>query len=160
MPGRIARTQTAVRVADFLATREGKAHLSNYGWAPGMPIVMTQPTESLNEAMGMASIHGRAVLIAMLDPQTKELHMLHVTVPQITLKVTKACADRLTMGEFFQRLSTATIAEFRVKFWKHTAVAHKIPTCPGMQPQNTASTRYPLPTLRHTSAPIAASYSR
>ncbi|MFK0085388.1 hypothetical protein [Glutamicibacter sp. NPDC090743] len=155
MPGRIVRTQTAVRVADFLATREGKAHLSNYGWAPGMPIVMTQPTESLNDAMGMASIHGRAVLIAMLDPQTEALLMLYITPPQVALKVTKACADRLTMGEFFQRLSSATIAEFRVKFWNHTAVAHKIPTCTAMQSQNTtAATRYALPTRRHAAIPL------
>ena len=59
MPGRIARTQTAVRVADFLATREGKAHLSELWMEPGMPIVMTQPNESLTDAMGMVSIHGR-----------------------------------------------------------------------------------------------------
>ncbi|WP_334122138.1 hypothetical protein [Glutamicibacter sp.] len=158
MPGRIARTRTAVRVADFLATREGKAHLSNYGWAPGMPIVMTQPSEPLNDAMGMVSIHGRAALIAMLDPQTEELLMLHITAPQAALKVAKVCADRMTMGEFFQRLALETIAEFRVKFWKYTAIAHKIPTCTAMQSQNaTAPARYSLPTRRHSVTPLTTS---
>ena len=144
MPGRIVRTQTATRVANLLATREGKAHLSLYGWVPGMPIVMTQPTETFNDAMGMVSIHGRAVLVAMLDPQTEELHILHVTTPQAALKVTKACADRLTTAEFFNRLTTETIAEFRVKFWKHTAVAHKIPACVAMQSRKTAIPRATL----------------
>lgn len=155
MPGRIIRTQTAVRVADFLATREGKAYLSNYGWGPGMPIVMTQPTESLNDAMGMASIHGCAVLVAMLDPGTEELHMLHITTPQVALKVTTACPDKITMGEFFERLATETVVEFRVKFWKHTAVAHKIPTCTAMQSQNTAAARYSLPARRRVVELIA-----
>ncbi|MGV2855166.1 hypothetical protein ACNPON_00180 [Glutamicibacter sp. AGC13] len=160
MPGRIARTRTAVRVADFLATREGKSHLSDYGWAQGMPIVMTQPAESLNDAMGMASIHGRAVLVAMLDPRTEELHMMHVTVPQAVLKVTKACADRLTMEEFFERLATELIAEFRVKFWKNTAVAHKIPACPAMQSRTISQARYPLPERCHAEAPVAADTSQ
>ncbi|UTM45889.1 hypothetical protein [Glutamicibacter mysorens] len=160
MPGRIVRTRTAVRVADFLATREGKAHLSDYGWAQGMPIVMTQPAETLNDAMGMASIHGRAVLVAMLDPQTEELHMMHVTVPQAALKVTKACADRLTMGEFFERLATELIAEFRVKFWKNTAVAHKIPACPAMQSRTTSSARYPMPAHQSGAERVAAGTSR
>lgn len=160
MPGRIVRTRTAVRVADFLATREGKAHLSSYGWAQGMPIVMTQPSESLNDAMGMVSIHGRAVLVAMLDPQTEELLMLHITPPQTALKVAKVWSDQLTMGEFFQRLGTENVGEFRVKFWKHTAVAHQIPTCPAMQSQNTtAATRYPLPTRRHAATPLTTGAS-
>ncbi|MGP5581679.1 hypothetical protein ACTXOF_14290 [Glutamicibacter arilaitensis] len=106
---------------------------------------MTQPAESLNDSMGMVSLHGRAVLIAMLNPQTEELLMAHVTTPQVALTVTKAATDRLTMGEFFEHLTTKSIAEFRVKFWKHTAVAHKIPTCTAMRSANTAAARYPLP---------------
>ncbi len=148
MPGRVFRTQTAVRVADFLATREGKAHLSNYGWAPGMPIVMTHSVESLNDAMGMVSIHGCAVLVAMLAPQTGELHLLHVTTPQPALKVVKLCEDTRTMGEFFDHFTTESIAEFRVKFWKYSAVAHKIPTCASMHSQNAVATRYSLTSHR------------
>ncbi|MFJ5149943.1 hypothetical protein ACIP6D_17295, partial [Glutamicibacter sp. NPDC088455] len=105
-------------------------------------------------------IHGRAVLVAMLDPQTEELHMMHVTVPQAALKVTKACADRLTMGEFFERLATELIAEFRVKFWKNTAVAHKIPACPAMQSRTTSPTRYPMPAHQHGAERVAAGTSR
>ena len=119
---------------------------------------MTQPTESLNDAMGMVSIHGRAVLVAMINSQTEELQMLNVTTPQASLKITEASADGLTMGEFFDHLAAEPIAEFRVKFWKHSAVAHRIPTCPGMQSQSNAATRYPVPT-RHASMPtrVAAS---
>ena len=146
MPGRIARTQTAVRVADFLATREGKAHLSNYGWEPGMPIVMTQPNESLTDAMGMVSIHGRDVLVAMINPETEELQLLYVTTPQPALKVKQPSPSKCTTGEFFHELGSSRVMEFRVKFWKHTAVAHLIPSCPQMQAQRTTSTRYSVPT--------------
>ena len=49
MPGRLVRSQTAVRVAELLGSREGRRHLGNYGWTQGMPVVMTQPEESLDE---------------------------------------------------------------------------------------------------------------
>ena len=96
----------------------------------------------------------------MLDPQTEELHMMHVTVPQAALKVTKACVDRLTMGEFFERLSTELIAEFRVKFWKNTAVAHKIPACPAKQSRTTSPARYPMPAHQSGAERVAAGTSR
>ncbi|MGO3854765.1 MAG: hypothetical protein ACTJGY_00560, partial [Glutamicibacter arilaitensis] len=70
---------------------------------------MTQPAESLNDAMGMVSIHGRAVLVAMLDPQTDELQLMHVTVPQPALQVAKPSSDRLTVGEFFDRLDRKSV---------------------------------------------------
>ena len=98
MAGRIARTQTALRVADFLAPREGKAHLSEYGWSPGVPIVMTRATESVEDAMGMISIHSRAALVAMLDPATKDLRMLYVSTPQAALKKVRATPPGRTMG--------------------------------------------------------------
>lgn len=132
MAGRIARTETALRVADFIATREGKAHLSQYGWAPGMPIVMTRATESVNDAMGMVSIHSRAALVAMLDPVTGQLRMLHLTTPQAALKKVGATPPGRTMGDLFEQLASALIFELRVKFWNHTAVAHLIPPCAAM----------------------------
>lgn len=145
MPGRIARTQTAVRVADFLATREGKSHLASFGWAPGMPIVMTRPSEPLHDVMAMVSVHGRAALVAMLDPRSEELRMLHITTPQSALRVVTPSAASTTIGAFFDRVASATIAEFRVKFWQHTAVAHVIPSCPAMHSSGAASNRYQLP---------------
>ncbi|MFD1377331.1 hypothetical protein ACFQ4U_13450 [Micrococcus antarcticus] len=136
MAGRIARTQTALRVADFLATREGKTHLSQYGWVPGMPIVMTRATESADDAMGMVSIHGRAALVAMLDPLTSELRILHITTPQPALKKVRVSPAGLTMGDLFEQLASTLIVELRVRFWNHTAVAHIIPSRPGMKNAN------------------------
>lgn len=133
MAGRIVRTQTALRVAEFLATREGKAHLSQYGWSPGTPIVMTRAAESVEDAMGMVSIHSQAALVAMLDPATRELRMLHVSTPQAALKKVRATPPGRTMGDLFEQLSSALIIELRVKFWNHTAVAQIIPSCPAMQ---------------------------
>lgn len=48
MPGRIVRTKTAERVSELLGSREGRQHLTKHGWAQGMPIVMSIPTEPLN----------------------------------------------------------------------------------------------------------------
>ncbi|WP_216660906.1 hypothetical protein [Glutamicibacter halophytocola] len=156
MPGPIARTQTAVRVADFLATREGKSHLASYGWAPGMPIVMARSSEPLNDVMAMVSIHGQAVLVAMLDPRSDELRMLHITTPQSALRVVAPSPATVTIGEFFDRLSSVTIAEFRVKFWQNTAVAHVVPSCHAMQAPGFAGKRYQLPDPRQALASIGA----
>ena len=147
MPGRIARTQTAVRVADFLATREGKSHLASYGWAPGMPIVMARSSEPLNDVMAM---------VAMLDPRSVELLMLHITTPQSALRVVAPSPATVTIGEFFDRLSSVTIAEFRVKFWQNTAVAHVVPSCHAMQAPGFAGKRYQLPDPRQALASIGA----
>lgn len=132
MAGRIARTQTALRVADFLAPCEGKAHLSEYGWSPGVPIVMTRATESVEDAMGMASIHSRAALVAVIDPATKDLRMLYVSTPQEALKRSGPRHRAAPWGDLFEQLGSALIIELRVKFWHHTAVAHIIPSCPAM----------------------------
>lgn len=152
MPGRFARTQTADRVADFLATREGKSHLTYFGWAPGMPVVITRPSEPLHDVMAMVSVHGRAVLVATLDPRSEELRMLHITTPQPALRVVTPAPSSMTIGEFLDRVASMTIVEFRVRFWQHTAVAHVIPSCPAMQTPNTAGMRYQLPTQRLTLA--------
>ncbi|MGZ2224020.1 hypothetical protein [Glutamicibacter nicotianae] len=97
-----------------------------------MPIVMTRATESVEDAMGMVSIHSRAALVAMLDPATKDLRMLYVSTPQAALKKVRATPPGRTMGDLFEQLGSALIIELRVKFWHHTAVAHIIPSCPAM----------------------------
>ncbi|MEF9981490.1 MAG: hypothetical protein RR762_08815 [Glutamicibacter sp.] len=36
----------------------------------------------------------------------------------------------------FEQLASMLIVELRVRFWNHTAVAHIIPSCPGMKNAN------------------------
>lgn len=145
MPGRIVRTQTAARVAEFLATREGKGHLAAHGWTKGMPIVMTQPAESLEDAMAMVSIHGRPVLLAMLDPDTVELQMMYLTPPQSALQIFGAAATGSTTGEFMEQVRAKGYVEFRVRQWQHTAVALAIEPCEGMLRAKPAASRYRVP---------------
>ena len=148
MPGRIIRTRTAGKVADFLATREGKNHLSAYGWFPGMPIVVTQAEESLLDAMAMVSVHGQAVFIAMLDPHTQDLRMMHISTPQAALRVVTPTPDRLTVKEFFDHVDENKLAEFRVKHWKHTAIASILPSCAAMKDRGYRSHGYlPIETV-------------
>ncbi len=129
MPGRIIRTQTAQRVAQVLATNKGKEYLGLFGWKAGVPIVMTQASESLADAMGLASIHGRAVFIAMIDRHTDELMMLHLSTQQPDLRTVGAMPQEMGMGEFFGKLTQADGAmTFRVPQWKYSVVAHKIPS--------------------------------
>ena len=118
MPGRLVRSQTAVRVAELLGSREGRRHLGNYGWTQGMPVVMTQPEESLDDVMGLVSVHKRPVLVAMLGKQTGELKFLEV-VP--------ASAPRSTIKDLFAQAEHSGMAAFRVKYWQYSAVAHAVP---------------------------------
>ncbi len=145
MPSRIARTQTAVRVAEFLATREGKKHLSTYGWRKGMPVVMTNAEEELTNAMAMVSVHWRPVFLAMVDPKTDRLHMLYLTTPQKVLTVVEAAPARKTSGDFFKEVMAEGSQEFRVAQWDHTAVAFAVPSCEAMEKSQLAQGRYRLP---------------
>ena len=142
MPGRIARTHTAERVAELLRTRSGRSHLAKYGWFKGMPIVMTTPSEPVNDVMGMVSMHGQAALVAMIDPECGELEFLYVSTPQPALKQVPAEADDQRIAGLFARTADSGLATFRVKYWAHSAVAHRVPAMP------------------RTTAPVTADYTR
>lgn len=128
MPGRIVRTETAERVTELLGSREGRNHLSSYGWAQNMPVVMTGAKESVNDVMGLVSMHGRTVLVAMIDPATDELKLLHVSTPNQALKTVGVEADATQIGSLIARAELEGMVTFRVKYWQHSAVAHPIPS--------------------------------
>lgn len=127
MPGRIVRTQTAERVAELLGSRDGRAHLSAYGWAQGMPVVMTVPTETVNDVMGLVSMHGKTALVAMIHPDTNELHFIHVCTPNQALRVVEIESEDITIFDLFNRAQVEGTVTFRVKYWQYSAVAHPIP---------------------------------
>ncbi|MNW30279.1 hypothetical protein D3C74_71610 [compost metagenome] len=127
MPGRLVRSQTALRVAELLGSREGRRHLSSYGWTQGMPVVMTQPLEALDDVMGLVSVHKRPVLVAMVEPQSEELKFLHISEPSPVLEVVQASAPRSKIKDLFGQAEHSGMAAFRVKYWQYTAIAHVVP---------------------------------
>src|SRR5690606_35208964 len=127
MPGRLVRTQTAERVSELLGSREGRAHLAAHGWAQGMPIVMADPAELLNDVMGMVSMHGRSALVAMLDAGSDELKFLYVSTPNPVLKSVDPEEATTHIPEFFARTENQGAVTFRVKYWDSCAVALPIP---------------------------------
>lgn len=127
MPGRIARTTTAERVSELLGSREGRRHLAAHGWVQGMPVVMAAPAETLNDVMGLVSLHGCSVLIAMIDGQSDELKFVHVSTPNPALRVVSLEQDRTRAQELFTRTENEGLVTFRVKYWESSAVAYPLP---------------------------------
>ena len=127
MPGRLVRSKTAERVAELLGSRQGRAYLSSHGWEEGMPIVMTGSMEPITDVMSLVSVHAQPALVAMLEPATGKLQFLHISVPNPALQQVEALDENLRAHRFFERLARCTRCEFRVKYWKHSAVAHWIP---------------------------------
>lgn len=93
-----------------------------------MPVVMAATNESLSDVMGLVSVHGRAALIAMANPETEELHFVHVSTPSPVLnEVAPSSADAL-VGSFFERVERESMVTFRMAYWKYSEVANAIPT--------------------------------
>lgn len=127
MPGRIVRATTAERVSELLGSREGRRHLTAHGWVQGMPVVMAAPAETLNDVMGLVSLHGCSVLIAMIDVQSDELKFVHVSTPNPALRSVSVEKDRTRAQELFTRTENEGLVTFRVKYWESSAVAHPLP---------------------------------
>ncbi|WP_333615312.1 hypothetical protein [Glutamicibacter sp.] len=123
----MVRSKIAELVAELLGSREGLDHLSEYGWVQGMPVVMATPNEPLDDVMGLVSIHGRAVLVAMEDVETEDLRFVHVSMPCPFLHVVAATSSGTTTGSFFDRVKHESMVTFRVQYWKHSAVANAVP---------------------------------
>ena len=127
MPGRIVRSKTAELVAALLDSREGRKQLARYGWKEGMAIVMTQPSEPLEDVMGLVSIHRGAALVAMVDEVSQNLRFIHVSETSAALHIVEESASSMSFGIFFDALELTGVATFRVRYWKHSAVAHILP---------------------------------
>ncbi|MGH3654637.1 hypothetical protein [Glutamicibacter sp.] len=88
---------------------------------------MTQPSEALDDVMGLVSVHKGPVLVAMMEKATGELKFLHVSEPSPVLEVVPASAPRCKINGLFSHAERTGMATFRVKYWKYSAVAHAIP---------------------------------
>ena len=96
-----------------------------------MPIVMTVSTESVNDVMGLVSMHGRSVLVAMLDPKTDALKFLYVAVPNPALETVGCEKDSTPISDLFQRAELHGLVTFRSKYWESSTVTHPIPAFRG-----------------------------
>ena len=128
MPGRFVRTTTAERVSELLGSREGRHHLAAHGWEEGMPVLIAAPAEPLNDVMGLVSLHGQSVLVAMIDPELDELKFIRVSTPNPALRTVTAEKDRTRILELFARTDKEGLVTFRAKYWQASAVTYPIPS--------------------------------
>ncbi|MCZ4149347.1 hypothetical protein BZG21_33525, partial [Escherichia coli] len=63
------RSTIAELVSEVISSRQGRAQLSAHGWIQGMPIVIAQSGESVNDVMSLVAAHQPPVLVATLDPE-------------------------------------------------------------------------------------------
>lgn len=128
MPGRYLRSETATRVAEFIGTRSGRAHLKKHSWKQGMPIVISQPNELLTDAMSLVATHPEPVLVAFLDSRTKSLCFMHVSLPSEDLVVVPCEARDRTTGDFYETAKATFALTFRIHTRQYSAVAHAFNT--------------------------------
>ncbi|WP_404290963.1 hypothetical protein [Glutamicibacter arilaitensis] len=88
---------------------------------------MTQPSEKLDDVMGLVSVHKGPVLVAMTETSTDALRLLHVSEPSPALELVAESGPDSRIDDLFRRAEQRGMSTFRVRYWKHSAVAHVIP---------------------------------
>lgn len=141
MPGRIVRSKTAERVAELLGSREGRSHLSEYGWIQGMPVIIAQLNEPVDDVMGLASVHNCAVLVAILDNQSDQLRFIHVSPPNGALQIVDETPAKTRICTLFEQAEEKGMLAFRVRYWTHTAIANALPVFTPEEQRPMAMTR-------------------
>ena len=127
MSGRMVRSKTAERVAELLGSREGRSHLSEHGWIRGMPVIIGQINEPVDDIMGLVSVHNCPVLVAILDNQGERLRFIHVSPPNDALEIVEETPAHQPICSLFELAEEHGMLEFRVRYWAHTAVANALP---------------------------------
>ncbi|MBF6670514.1 hypothetical protein FQA45_09670 [Glutamicibacter halophytocola] len=141
MPGRIVRSKTAERVAELLGSRDGRRHLSRYGWAQGMPVIIAQPHEPAEDVMALVSVHNCPVLVAMLDTPCETLRFIHVSPPNAALEIVDELPRNTRTRALFDQSEGQGMLSFRVRYWKYSAVANAVPV---YTPETQQSMEMPL----------------
>ncbi|MGQ3384551.1 hypothetical protein [Glutamicibacter sp. TV12E] len=94
-----------------------------------MPIVISQPQEFLTHVMGLVATQNDTALVAFIEPTTDELLFIYVSLPNKNLAVVQTESPRQTILDFYRTVNSTFARTFRVKGWKHSAIAHAISTC-------------------------------
>ncbi|MFR0638462.1 hypothetical protein ACPROK_08005 [Glutamicibacter soli] len=121
------RTYASQRVEELLSSPAAKRHLASYGWVEGMPVVLADPTERVDDVMGFVSIHGRAVLLALCDTDSEHLELWHITIPSPIFTRVEPLRPETTLAELCVRNDRSRLSPFRVSFWAHSAAIHEVP---------------------------------
>ncbi|WP_417367685.1 hypothetical protein [Glutamicibacter arilaitensis] len=134
------RSNATRRITELLNSHEARRHLSTYGWTDGMPVVIAEPHELVEDVMGFISTQGRAVLLVLCGTEPDDLQIWHVTVPSPVFPEVPALAADSTVGDLCRRNSESRLTTFRVGYWAHSAAIHEIPfsirtqSAPGTEP--------------------------
>lgn len=115
------------QLTQLLANEDAQRHLTTYGWVEGMPVIFAGPQDQVGEIMGFASVHGRAVLLAIIAPGHNELQLWHVTIPSPIFDRVPSLPPGTTLRQLCIRQAQNRLMPFRVSFWAHSAAIHEIP---------------------------------
>lgn len=121
------RTWATQQLARLLANRDAQRHLMTYGWVEGMPVIFAGPQDQVEEIMGFASVHGRAVLLAISIPEYNELQLWHITIPSPIFDRVPPLPPGTTLEQLCIKQAQNRLRPFRVSFWAHSAAIHEIP---------------------------------
>lgn len=143
MAERFVRSHIAQCVANFLGSREQRAHLETHGWLQGMPIIMAHADEPLEDVMGLVALEEGPALVATIDPASLFLRFLHVSTPTAALKDVDTYPAGTEVWALFVQAARKGIATFRTSYTPHSAVAHLLPTHETQQAINVPGRRDP-----------------
>lgn len=126
MSGRYMRSTIAELVSEVIGSRQGRAQLSAHGWIQGMPIVIAQPGEPVNDVMSLVAAHQPPVLIATLDPENNDLWFLYVAIGCNALKVVDPLESHTTIAQLYKAALGSSFLTFRIKQMPTSSMAHAI----------------------------------
>lgn len=121
------RRWTTQQFAQLLANEDAQRHLMTYGWVEGMPVIFADPQDQIEEIMGFASVHGRAVLLAVGIQEYNELQLWHITIPSPIFDRVPPLPSGTILEHLCIRQAQNRLRPFRVPFWAHSAAIHEIP---------------------------------
>lgn len=130
MSGRFVRSKIAELVSEVIGSRQGRAQLSAHGWIQGMPIVIAQPGEPVNDVMSLVAAHQPPVLVATLDPENNDLWFLYVAIGCSSLKVVDPLESHTTIAQLYKAALGSSFLTFRIKQMPTSSMAH------AMEPQH------------------------
>lgn len=126
MSGRFMRSKTAELVSEVIGSRQGRAQLSSHGWVQGMPIVIAQPEETVNDVMSLVAAHQPPALIATLDPANNDLWFLYVSIGCTALQVVDPLESHTTVSQLYKTAMGSSFLTFRIAQMATSSMVHAI----------------------------------
>lgn len=115
------------RVRELLGSREGRQYLESNEWIHGMPILVTQPFQPLEEALALTARYDGSVLLAVLGKNDDALRMLHISRSCADLQPVEATPQEMVVWDLVEQATRSCLVTFRISHWSSSAVAHVLP---------------------------------